>query len=45
VAARQAGGGLPSQRIMMKRTYDMAGARATAPRAAGVPNSMKLVAE
>ncbi|MGD0189709.1 MAG: 4-hydroxyphenylacetate 3-hydroxylase N-terminal domain-containing protein [Rhizomicrobium sp.] len=35
VVALQAGGGLPAQRFMMNRTYDIAGAKAKALRAAG----------
>ncbi|BCW88849.1 4-hydroxybutyryl-CoA dehydratase/vinylacetyl-CoA-Delta-isomerase [Alphaproteobacteria bacterium SO-S41] len=35
VVALQAGGGLAAQRVMMNRTYDMAGAREMALRAAG----------
>ena len=35
VVALQAGGGLSAQRIMMNRTYDLAGARAMALGAAG----------
>ena len=36
VVALQAGGGLAAQRIMMNRTYDLAGAKERALRAAGV---------
>ena len=36
VVALQAGGGLTAQRLMMNRTYDMAGARQKALKAAGV---------
>jgi 4-hydroxybutyryl-CoA dehydratase / vinylacetyl-CoA-Delta-isomerase len=35
VVALQAGGGLSAQRIMMNRTYDLAGAKAMALAAAG----------
>ena len=35
VVALQAGGGLTAQRFMMNRTYDIAGARAAALKAAG----------
>lgn len=37
VVALQAGGGLPAQRVMMNRTYNMAQAKARALAAAGVP--------
>jgi 4-hydroxybutyryl-CoA dehydratase/vinylacetyl-CoA-Delta-isomerase len=36
VVALQAGGGLPAQRTMMNRTYDMAQAKQRALKAAGV---------
>jgi 4-hydroxybutyryl-CoA dehydratase / vinylacetyl-CoA-Delta-isomerase len=36
VTTLQAGGGLPAQRVMMNRTYDLAGAKAKAKRAAGI---------
>jgi 4-hydroxybutyryl-CoA dehydratase/vinylacetyl-CoA-Delta-isomerase len=36
VVALQAGGGLPAQRFMMNRTYDIKGAKEKALRAAGV---------
>ncbi len=35
VVALQAGGGLPAQRVMMNRTFDMAKAKERALRAAG----------
>ena len=35
MVALQAGGGLPAQRVMMNRTYDMAKAKARALAAAG----------
>jgi 4-hydroxybutyryl-CoA dehydratase/vinylacetyl-CoA-Delta-isomerase len=37
VVALQAGGGLPAQRFMMNRTYDIAAAKKKALKAAGVP--------
>jgi 4-hydroxybutyryl-CoA dehydratase/vinylacetyl-CoA-Delta-isomerase len=37
VVALQAGGGLTAQRFMMNRTYDIAAAKGSALRAAGVP--------
>jgi 4-hydroxybutyryl-CoA dehydratase/vinylacetyl-CoA-Delta-isomerase len=37
VVALQAGGGLPAQRLMMNRTYDIARAKRLALAAAGVP--------
>ena len=45
VVALQAGGGLSAQRVMMNRIYDMAGARAAALAAAGVPAKLPLAAE
>jgi 4-hydroxybutyryl-CoA dehydratase/vinylacetyl-CoA-Delta-isomerase len=45
VVALQAGGGLSAQRIMMNRIYDMAGAKAAALAAAGVPSALPLAAE
>jgi 4-hydroxybutyryl-CoA dehydratase/vinylacetyl-CoA-Delta-isomerase len=45
VVALQAGGGLSAQRIMMNRTYDMAGARAAALAAAGATLPQALAAE
>jgi 4-hydroxybutyryl-CoA dehydratase/vinylacetyl-CoA-Delta-isomerase len=45
VVALQAGGGLSAQRIMMNRTYDMAGARAAALAAAGATPPQALAAE
>jgi 4-hydroxybutyryl-CoA dehydratase/vinylacetyl-CoA-Delta-isomerase len=36
VTTLQAGGGLPAQRVMMNRTYDLARAKAKAKRAAGI---------
>jgi 4-hydroxybutyryl-CoA dehydratase/vinylacetyl-CoA-Delta-isomerase len=45
VVALQAGGGLSAQRIMMNRTYDMAGARAAALAAAGAGEAKRLAAE
>ncbi len=45
VVALQAGGGLPAQRVMMNRTYDMEAARAAALRAAGVSPGQAIAAE
>ena len=45
VVALQAGGGLSAQRIMMNRSYDMAGAKAAALAAAGVRPPQALAAE
>ncbi|HEY1930334.1 MAG TPA: 4-hydroxyphenylacetate 3-hydroxylase C-terminal domain-containing protein [Caulobacteraceae bacterium] len=45
VVALQAGGGLSAQRIMMNRTYDMAGARAAALAAAGAGEGRRMAAE
>jgi len=45
VVALQAGGGLSAQRVMMNRTYDMAGAKAAALSAAGVPAARSMAAE
>jgi 4-hydroxybutyryl-CoA dehydratase / vinylacetyl-CoA-Delta-isomerase len=45
VVALQAGGGLSAQRVMMNRTYDMAGAKAAALAAAGVPAARSMAAE
>lgn len=45
VVALQAGGGLSAQRVMMNRIYDMAGAKAAALAAAGVPSALPLAAE
>ena len=42
VVALQAGGGLPAQRLMMNRTYDMARAKARALAAAGLPQPAAL---
>jgi len=36
VTTLQAGGGLPAQRVMMNRTYDLERAKAKARRAAGI---------
>jgi 4-hydroxybutyryl-CoA dehydratase/vinylacetyl-CoA-Delta-isomerase len=45
VVALQAGGGLSAQRVMMNRIYDMAGAKAAALAAAGVPPAQSMAAE
>ena len=45
VVALQAGGGLAAQRIMMSRTYDLAGAKERALRAAGVKTAAASRAE
>jgi 4-hydroxybutyryl-CoA dehydratase / vinylacetyl-CoA-Delta-isomerase len=45
VVALQAGGGLPAQRVMMNRVYDIKAARDMALRAAGVAPAMKIAAE
>jgi len=45
VVALQAGGGLSAQRIMMNRSYDMAGAKAAALAAAGARPPQALAAE
>jgi 4-hydroxybutyryl-CoA dehydratase/vinylacetyl-CoA-Delta-isomerase len=45
VVSLQAGGGLSAQRTMMNRIYDMAGAKAAALAAAGVPAPLAVAAE
>lgn len=46
VVALQAGGGLPAQRLMMNRTYDIGGAREMALKASGVKrDALKVAAE
>jgi 4-hydroxybutyryl-CoA dehydratase/vinylacetyl-CoA-Delta-isomerase len=45
VVALQAGGGLTAQRVMMNRTYDLAGAKAAALAAAGATPSLAVAAE